>query len=173
MGRNLDDIIKSLSADRQAKITDLSNKKIEEMLAHAATLTDFRKAVGKTQAEVAKQLGINQNAVSQLETRTDTYVSTLRRYLKSLGMKLELSVVAKNGSRIDLPNFLSWTDASSTANDFDASAATATMAGGSAKSATLPVQKIKGKTSVGEKATTKAAPIKRAVARPKPHHEDT
>ncbi|WP_211451559.1 XRE family transcriptional regulator [Collimonas antrihumi] len=110
MGRNLDDVIKSLPAGRQAKIATLSQKKVEEMIAHAATLTDFRKAVGKTQAEVAKELGIKQNAVSQLEKRSDTYVSTLRRFLKSLGMTLELSVVAKNGTRIDLPNFLPWDD---------------------------------------------------------------
>ena len=117
MGRNLDDIIESLPAERQAKIASLSRKKVEEMIAHAATLTDFRKAVGKTQAEVAKELGIKQNAVSQLEKRSDTYVSTLRRFLKSLGMTLELSVVAKNGARIDLPNFLPWHDADSAANE--------------------------------------------------------
>jgi transcriptional regulator with XRE-family HTH domain len=78
------------------------------MIAHATTLTDFRKAVGKTQVEVAKELGIKQNAVSQLEQRSDTYVSTLRRFLQSLGLTLELSVVSKNGTRINLPNFHPW-----------------------------------------------------------------
>lgn len=124
MGRNLDDVIKSLPVDRQKKIAKLSAQKVEEMLAHAATLTDFRKAVGKTQAEVAKELGVKQHAVSQLEKRSDTYVSTLRRYLKSLGMTLELSVVAKNGVRIDLPNFLPWPDGDSAANDSEAYGAT-------------------------------------------------
>ncbi|RJG15705.1 XRE family transcriptional regulator [Massilia cavernae] len=126
MGRNLDEVIKSLPADRQAKIAALSQKKVEEMIAHAATLTDFRKAVGKTQAEVAKVLGINQNAVSQLEKRSDTYVSTLRRFLKSLGMTLELSVVAKNGVRIDLPNFLPWNDAEVAASEPEAFASITT-----------------------------------------------
>lgn len=106
MGRNLDDVIKSLPSNRQAKIAELSQQKIEEMIAHAKTLTDFRKAVGKTQAQVAKGLGINQNAVSQLEKRSDTYVSTLRRFLKTLGLSLELSVIDQNGVRINLPNFL-------------------------------------------------------------------
>ena len=113
MGRNLDDIIKSMPAGRQAKIAALAQTKIEEMIASAATLTDFRKAVGKTQVEVARELGIKQHAVSQLENRTDTYVSTLRRFLKSLGMTLELSVIAKDGTRIDLPNFLPGNDNSS------------------------------------------------------------
>ncbi|AYM75813.1 hypothetical protein D9M09_08395 [Janthinobacterium agaricidamnosum] len=106
MGRNLNDVIHSLPAERQAKIAALSQEKMQEMIAHAATLTDFRKAVGKTQAEVARELGIQQHAVSQLEKRTDTYVSTLRRFLQSLGMTLELSVVAQNGVRIELQNFL-------------------------------------------------------------------
>lgn len=124
MGRNIDDVIQGLPADRQAKIAALTQEKVEEMIAHAATLTDFRKAVGKTQAEVAKTLGINQHAVSQLEKRSDTYVSTLRRYLKSLGMTLELSVVDKNGIRIELPNFLQW-EAGRGVNDSRESAVTA------------------------------------------------
>jgi transcriptional regulator with XRE-family HTH domain len=123
MGRDLDEVIKSLPADRQQKIAKASQKKIEEMLAHAATLTDFRKAVGKTQAEVAKTLGIQQNAVSQLEKRSDTYVSTLRRFLKSLDLTLELSVVDKHGVRIDLPNFLQWSTDSAT-NDSETVAST-------------------------------------------------
>ncbi|WP_332876348.1 helix-turn-helix domain-containing protein [Massilia sp. S19_KUP03_FR1] len=108
MGRNLDDIIHSLPAERQAKIARAADQKVADMLAHATTLAEFRKAVGKTQAEVASELGIGQNAVSQMEQRADTYVSTLRRYLKSLGMTLELSVVDKDGDRYDLPYFLPW-----------------------------------------------------------------
>ncbi len=117
MGRNLDDIIDSLPKDRQKKIEALSVKKIEDMIAHAETLTDFRKAVGKTQVQVAKQLGIKQHAVSQLEKRSDTYVSTLRRFLKALDLNLELSVVAKNGNRINLPNFLPWRENDTVAAD--------------------------------------------------------
>ncbi|HEY4079248.1 MAG TPA: helix-turn-helix domain-containing protein [Burkholderiaceae bacterium] len=115
MGRNLDDIIESLPEERQRKIKALSAQMVEEMIAHAQTLTDFRKAVGKTQAQVAKELGIKQNAVSQLEKRSDTYVSTLRRFLKTLDLSLELSVVAKNGARINLPNFLPWREAEAAA----------------------------------------------------------
>jgi len=108
MGRSLDEVIKDLPVQRQKKIAAAAQEKMADMLAQAATLTDFRKAVGKTQVEVANALGINQNAVSQLEKRSDTYVSTLRRYLQSMGMTLELSVLDKNGVRIELPNFLPW-----------------------------------------------------------------
>ena len=45
-------------------------------------------------------------ALKKLAQRTDTYVSTLRRFLNSLEMTLELSVIDKNGARINLPKFL-------------------------------------------------------------------
>jgi transcriptional regulator with XRE-family HTH domain len=116
MGRDLEDIINGLPQERRAKIAARSQEMVEEMLAHAVTLADFRKAVGKTQSEVAKELGINQNAISQLEGRSEIYFSTLRRFLKSLGMTLELSVISENGSRIDLPNFLSLPDSDDPVN---------------------------------------------------------
>lgn len=161
MGRNLDDVIKSLPAERQAKIANLSDKKVAEMIAHATTLTDFRKAVGKTQAEVAKVLGIKQNAVSQLEQRSDTYVSTLRRFLKSLGMTLELSVIAKDGARIDLPNFLPWQDAGLATNDSQAfSVADST-----------PTRKAVAAPARGQQAAALAAPARQAAAMAAPAKE--
>lgn len=78
---------------------------VEEMLAHDARLTDICKAVAKTQSDVAEELGISESAVAQLESRSELYFSTLRRFLKSYGMTLELSVISENGSRIELPNF--------------------------------------------------------------------
>lgn len=114
MGRNIEDIINNLPAERRVKVKALSQKKVEEMMAHAVTLADFRKAVGKTQVDVARELGIQQNAVSQLESRSDYYLSTLRKVLKSFGVTLELAVVTKSGTRIRLPNFLQMSDAEST-----------------------------------------------------------
>ena len=108
MGRKLAEVLQGLPATRKAAVDRLAQQKIEEMIAHAQTLTDFRKAVGKTQTQVAQALGIKQHAVSQLEQRSDTYVSTLRKFLESLGMRLELSVITSSGVKIDLPNFHPW-----------------------------------------------------------------
>lgn len=152
MGRNLDDIIKSLPVKRQTKIAALSKQKVEEMIVHAATLSDFHKAVGKTQAEVAQELGINQNDVSQLEKLSDTYLSTLRRFLKSLGMTLELSVVDKNGSRIDLPNFLPWQDVGTSAKDAKSYSVGSSSSG--RKAATASNRKIGAKTASADKMIT-------------------
>lgn len=111
MGRSLDEVIGSLPKKRQVRIEALAEGKIRDMLAEARTLTDIRNAVGKTQVSVAKELGIGQNAVSQLEQRSDTYVSTLRRFLQTLGMELELSVVTREGVRYELNSFHPWQEA--------------------------------------------------------------
>lgn len=110
-------------------------------MAHATTLTDFRKAVGKTQVEVARELGVKQNAVSQIEKRSDLYISTLRRFLKSAGVTLELAVVTQNGTRINLPNFLLCENANPTAGVSDVSITREAKKAG-VKVASVPVRKI-------------------------------
>jgi transcriptional regulator with XRE-family HTH domain len=57
------------------------------------TLRTIRDAVGKTQADVARESQIDQGDVSRLENRSDLddcQVATLRRYVEALGGKLEL-----------------------------------------------------------------------------------
>jgi hypothetical protein len=73
-----------------------------EMIAHADSLGSVRKAVSKTQSEMGAQLGMPQNAISQLEKRTDLLVSTLVRYVDALGGKLNLVVQMRDGTEIVL-----------------------------------------------------------------------
>ncbi|MFO1057474.1 MAG: helix-turn-helix transcriptional regulator [Dongiaceae bacterium] len=56
------------------------------------SLQELRRAVGKTQAAVAKRLKVGQDAVSKLETRSDMYISTLRNVLRAMGGELDLIV---------------------------------------------------------------------------------
>lgn len=58
MTRTLDEVINKLSLDRQVRIASLAEKKMDDMIAHATTLTDIRKAVGNTQVGVAKEPAI-------------------------------------------------------------------------------------------------------------------
>ena len=55
-----------------------------------ASLKDLRQAVEQTQADLAAALGVGQDTISRLEKRSDMLLSTLRRYIESLGGKLEL-----------------------------------------------------------------------------------
>ena len=60
------------------------------------TLRTVREAVDKTQVAVAEESQINQGDISRLESRTDfddCEVATLRRYLETLGGKLDLVAV--------------------------------------------------------------------------------
>lgn len=56
------------------------------------TLRDLRKAMKKTQVEIAKALDIGQEGVSRLEKRTDMLLSTLDGYVKAMGGGLNLVV---------------------------------------------------------------------------------
>jgi len=61
-----------------------------DMVAEELTLRALRQAHRLTQEEVAGILGINQNAVSKLEKRSDLLLSTLSRYVVAMGGRLNL-----------------------------------------------------------------------------------
>src|ERR1700730_15387596 len=86
MPRTLNEIIAALPEGEQAKI----EARARELIAEETSLQDLRKAIGKTQAAIAKRLKVGQDAVSKLETRSDMYISTLRNVLKAMGGELEL-----------------------------------------------------------------------------------
>ncbi len=108
MGKSVNELINALPIERRNKVDAKARAMAAEMIAEAQTLEALRKAVGKTQSQVARSLGINQNAVSQLENRTEIYLSTLQKYLKALGMELEVALKTKSGNRIALSKFRPW-----------------------------------------------------------------
>jgi transcriptional regulator with XRE-family HTH domain len=102
MGRRIDDVIVKLPKERRKRILKKADGMAKEMIAHADSLRVVRKAVSKTQSEIGEGLGLSQNAVSQLEARSDLLLSTLRRYVKALGANLDLVVRMKDGSKVVL-----------------------------------------------------------------------
>jgi len=102
MGRRIDEIIGKLPKERRKRVTKRANEMAREMIAHADSLRVVRQALSKTQAEIGEGLGLSQNAVSQLEGRSDLLLSTLRRYVKALGADLDIVVRMKDGSRVVL-----------------------------------------------------------------------
>jgi predicted transcriptional regulator len=67
----------------------------EETLAEIG-LYELRRALDRSQTELAAELGISQSAISQLERAGDVKLSTLRTYLEHLGARLELLAVFEN-----------------------------------------------------------------------------
>jgi transcriptional regulator with XRE-family HTH domain len=86
MGRTLTEDLAKLSAARREKI----ERRAAELIAEEMSLRELRRALGRTQTKVAKALGIGQEAVSRLESRTDMLISTLDRYIKEAGGELEI-----------------------------------------------------------------------------------
>lgn len=84
----------STLTERMDKLPKTRRRKVEEraqaLIAEELSLRDLRKALQKTQARVAEQLGINQENVSRIEKRTDLLISTLNGYVEAMGGRLRL-----------------------------------------------------------------------------------
>ena len=88
MGRNLEEIIADLPAERQARI----EARYQELKQDVESLSELRRATGKAQADIAAALNIKQPSVSKIEKQADMYLSTLRSYVEAIGGQLELVV---------------------------------------------------------------------------------
>ena len=86
MGLNVEDVIAGLDPAERRKVEDLA----AEFIAEEMTLRELRKAHELTQASVARELGISQDAISRLEQRSDLLLSTLRRTVEAMGGSLSL-----------------------------------------------------------------------------------
>lgn len=69
------------------------------------SLQELRRSVGKNQADVAEEMGVDQGELSRFERRSergeDRKLSTLRRYVQALGGELEIAAVV-GGKRFAL-----------------------------------------------------------------------
>ena len=104
MGRSIDNVIAGLPRARRERIEKKSVRLARQMIDHADSLGAIRKAMSKTQTEIARELGVGQVAVAQLEKRSDLLLSTLQRYVRAAGAELSLVVHTKQGAEIVLEN---------------------------------------------------------------------
>ena len=71
----------------------LSAQVAERLRAKEASLSEVRRALGFTQAQLAEMLGLGQGDVSRLEHRRNLYLSTLARFIEATGGRLRVSAV--------------------------------------------------------------------------------
>ena len=83
---SLDEMMAGLDPERRRQIEE----RAQELIAEEMTLRELRKARQLTQASVARELGVSQDAVSRLEQRSDLLLSTLRRTVEAMGGTLSL-----------------------------------------------------------------------------------
>ncbi|MGH9804200.1 MAG: helix-turn-helix domain-containing protein [Candidatus Acidiferrales bacterium] len=77
-----------LTPEREARVAALKKQYEEEMV-----LEKVREARALTQEEVAARLHTSQANISKLEKRTDMLLTTLAKYLRAMGVELELRAV--------------------------------------------------------------------------------
>ncbi len=97
MAKKLSELTQKLST----KVNADASVKAAEMLTEMS-LTELRKSRGITQNEVANLLNMKQPSVAQLESREETYISTLRNYLHALGGELEVTACFPDGTRVNI-----------------------------------------------------------------------
>jgi transcriptional regulator with XRE-family HTH domain len=68
-------------------------------------LDDIRRARELSQEQLARELGVNQGAVSKVEHRTDLYISTLRRYIEAAGGELRIIAEFPGSEPVELAGF--------------------------------------------------------------------
>jgi|SRR5271165_319952 len=85
MARNFRELEAKMPPAARARSDAKARKLIEEM-----ALAELRQAMGLTQERLAKALRINQAGVSKIESRSDIFVSTLRKAIEAMGGQLEI-----------------------------------------------------------------------------------
>ncbi|MDO4698998.1 MAG: XRE family transcriptional regulator [Pasteurellaceae bacterium] len=94
---SLDEWMANLPSERQAEIYE----KAQELMLESG-LAQLRQDLELSQKDLAEALGISQPAVAQIEQRgNELKLSTLKRYVETMGGKLSLAVQMPTGhSRI-------------------------------------------------------------------------
>lgn len=86
MATSLNDKIKALPRKRRQRV----EARASELIGEELSLRDLRKAHELTQTSVAEALGMTQDGVSRIESRSDLLLSTLRSHVEAMGGQLRL-----------------------------------------------------------------------------------
>jgi DNA-binding Xre family transcriptional regulator len=81
-----------MSPEARAEAQRLADEDLKEMPLH-----ELRAARRLTQQQLAQTLDMTQAAISQLEKRTDIYLSTLGNFVEAMGGRLEMYAVFPDG----------------------------------------------------------------------------
>ena len=86
MGRTLNEKLAQLPHARREKI----ERRAAELINEELSLRELRRALGRTQTNIANSLNVGQDTVARYEQRSDMLLSTLRRYIAAAGGQLSL-----------------------------------------------------------------------------------
>ncbi len=99
MARKFSELKAQLSPESREWVEQQAETILQEM-----ALSELRRARAMSQAELAKNLGIRQPSVADMEKRTDMYISTLRSLVEGMGGKLDI-IARFPGGEVRINNF--------------------------------------------------------------------
>ncbi len=99
MAKSFDTLKAKLSPERKSKI----EKRVQQALAEMP-LAELRQARKVTQQQLAEALKIKQASISKMESQTDMYISTMRKYIQAMGGELEIIAKFPEGD-VKVENF--------------------------------------------------------------------
>lgn len=85
MAKSFKKLLDSMPEEHRERAEDRAQEMLIEM-----ALQELRQNRNITQVQLAKDLNLNQSAVSKMEHQPDMHISTLRRLLAAMGGKLKL-----------------------------------------------------------------------------------
>ena len=85
MAKSFKNLKKNMSPSAQKK----ADKKTEKLLSEMC-LQELRQARQMSQVKLAEELHTKQANISQIERRTDMYISTLRDFIHAIGGELDI-----------------------------------------------------------------------------------
>ena len=94
MAKSFDALVKRTTTSKRTR--ERAAKRTEELIGELV-LSELRKKTGKSQRQLASDLGIKQPGVAKLEKQTDMQLSTLNRVITALGGKLEVTALFPDG----------------------------------------------------------------------------
>lgn len=86
------ELTKGFSPARRRRVNEMARQMLAQMPLH-----ELRRTRALTQQELAEKLNVNQPAVSKMEQRSDTNISSLRSYVEAVGGKLKITAEFPEG----------------------------------------------------------------------------
>jgi transcriptional regulator with XRE-family HTH domain len=86
MPTTLRDVLDRLPAERRQRV----ETRAQELIAEEMSLRELRKAMDKTQAQLARKTGKSQVTLSRLERQSDMLISTLDKVVRGLGGRVRI-----------------------------------------------------------------------------------
>lgn len=89
---NFDDYMANLPADRKERIKDKA-----KIISQSIELAKLRQSYKLKQSELAKKVGVSQASISKVESGKDVQLSTLQKYIQSLGGEVKITAKMQDG----------------------------------------------------------------------------